>query len=376
MNAVDNEIATPPLDLPGKNERLVSLGDAPLVVETPESLLDDETTPTDKLFIRNNGAYPPTQGEVKNWTVVIDGEVENPLELTLADLQSRFETITQRMVMECGGNGRSFYSPLPSGNRWTNGGVGCARWTGARLADVLTAARPKSSALFTGHFGSDGPDRTDASKQAMSRGVPMKKALDPNNLIAWAVNGEPLPLLHGFPMRLVIPGWPGSISSKWLTRIWVRDRPHDGKGMGGISYRVPIRPMRPGEPADPDNFRDLESMPVRSIVTSPADGTRLPSGTRVIHLRGAAWAGDLTVSRVDLSLDRGATWQAAKLADPINPYDWQRWTAEMSLPSDGYFEVWARATDSAGVMQPHSPTNWNPGGYGGNPMHHIAVTVG
>ena len=190
------------------------------------------------------------------------------------------------------------------------------------------------------------------------------------------MNGQPLDNIHGFPVRLVIPGWPGSVSAKWLTRIWVRDKEHDGQGMGGTSYRVPITPMIPGGKPDNANFRDLELMPVRSVITGPSNGTKLAAGTREIALRGAAWAGDYTVRAVDLSIDYGSSWQSATLGQPKNPYDWQRWTTTVKLPSDGYFEVWVRATDQRGVAQPHVAGNWNPQGYGGNPMHRIAVLVG
>jgi sulfite oxidase len=200
--------------------------------------------------------------------------------------------------------------------------------------------------------------------------------MEEHGLVVFAMNGQPLPNIHGGPVRLVIPGWPGSLSHKWLTRIWIRDKEHDGQGMTGASYRVAIKPMVPGGKADNANFRILESMPVRSIVTSPANGARLPAGTREVNLRGAAWAGDLTVSKVDVSTDFGATWMPAQTTAPKNRYDWRRWTANLKLPSDGYFEVWARATDSEGKMQPHIAGNWNPQGYGGNPMHRVAILVG
>ncbi|MGH6784956.1 MAG: molybdopterin-dependent oxidoreductase, partial [Sphingomicrobium sp.] len=229
---------------------------------------------------------------------------------------------------------------------------------------------------FSGHYGADPRLSGDKGRDAISRGVPIKKLMDPNNLLVWGMNGQPLPHIHGGPVRLIIPGWPGSVSEKWLTRIWVRDKVHDGQGMGGTSYRVAIKPMIPGDRPDEKNFRDLESMPVRSIITNPANGARPAAGTRELKLRGAAWAGDYTVQRVDVSIDYGATWQPAKLAQPKNRYDWQRWTATAKLPSDGYYEVWTRATDSRGVMQPHIAGNWNPQGYGGNPMHRIAIVVG
>ena len=364
------------LKFPGKSDKLVVLGERPLVAETPESLLDDDTTPTDKFYIRNNGLIPEETKEPDKWKIVIDGEVNQKLELTLAELKAKFKPVTRRIVLECGGNGRSFFTPQARGNQWTNGGAGCAEWTGVRLVDVLKTAGVKSSAVFSGHYGADPHLSGDRTKDALSRGVPIKKLMDENNLIVWAMNGQPLPNIHGFPVRLVIPGWPGSVSNKWLTRIWLRNKVHDGQGMGGTSYRVAIKPMVPGDKPDEANFRDLESMPVRSIITNPANGTKLPKDTRELKLRGAAWAGDFTVQTVAISIDFGATWQPAKLNPPKNRYDWQRWTATVRLPSEGYYEVWARATNSRGIMQPHVAGNWNPQGYGGNPMHRIAVLVG
>jgi len=362
------------LNFPGKSDKLVVLGDRPLVAETPEQVLDDDTTPTDKFFIRNNGPTPEAASNPDSWKIVIDGEVNQKLDLTLGELRSKFRPVTRRLVLECGGNGRSFFTPQARGNQWTNGGAGCAEWTGVRLVDVLRAAGVKPSAIFTGHYGAD-RSLADPTKDAISRGVPLRKAMDANNLIVFAMNGQPLSNIHGGPVRLIIPGWPGSVSSKWLTRVWVRDKVHDGAGMGGTSYRVAIKPMVPGDRVDPDNFRDLESMPVRSIITSPANGTSFGKDVREVKLRGAAWAGDFTVRRVDVSVDYGATWRPAQLQRPKNPYDWQRWTATVRVPSEGYYEIWTRATDSRGTMQPHIAGNWNPQGYGANPMHRVAIRI-
>ncbi|WP_210496458.1 sulfite oxidase [Microvirga antarctica] len=357
-------------------DRLAVLGETPLVAETPEELLDDETTPVSRFFIRNNGLLPDPALDPEAWTLTVDGEVETVLRLSLADLRQRFPVRTFRMVLECGGNGRSFLSPRAEGNPWTHGGVGCAEWTGVSLRDVLQAAGLTPAAAHTAHYGAD-PDKTgDSTIPSLSRGMPVEKALEAHTLLAFAMNGEPLPFLHGGPLRLVVPGWPGSLSQKWLTRIWIRDREHDGPGMTGLSYRVPTQPLAPGQDIGGIPLRILESMPVRSIISSPGPETSHPAGTRNLSVRGAAWAGDDEVNAVDVTLDGGVTWTPAVLTTPLNRYDWTRWRADLAVPADGAYTVHARATDSQGRAQPFVPSNWNPNGYGCNVMHGVPIRVG
>jgi DMSO/TMAO reductase YedYZ molybdopterin-dependent catalytic subunit len=364
------------LEFPGKDGGLILLQERPLVAETPEHLLDDETTPLAKFFIRNNGQIPDEVQNRDAWKLRIDGEVNTPLELTLAEIKSRFRAKTFHMQMECGGNGRSFFQPPASGNQWGNGAIGVAAWTGVSLGDVLRAAGLKPSAVYTANYGADPHLSGDAQRQSISRGVPMAKAMEEHTLLVWAMNGQDLAHIHGAPLRLITPGWPGSASHKWVNRIWIRDREHDGPGMTGTQYRVPIAPMVPGSRAVDANMRVLESMPLRSVISNPANGTRLPAGTRAIALRGAAWAGEKTVRAMHVSVDFGQSWVEARLGAPRNKYDWQRWTATVRVPSDGYYELWSRGTDSDGIMQPHAPANWNPQGYGANPFHRIAVLIG
>ena len=264
------------LKFPGKNEGLILLGDRPLVAETPESLLDDDTTPIEKFYIRNNGQIPEEAKDPDAWKIVFDGQVDNKLEITLGELKKKYQAVTYRMVLECGGNGRAAFSPPARGNQWSNGGAGCAEWTGVRLADVLKDAKPKSSAIYTAHYAADLHLSGDATKQPISRGVRLEKAMEPHTLIVWAMNGKPLPNIHGGPVRLVVPGWAGSASQKWLTRISLLDKEHDGPGMTEFSYRVPIKPMIPGDKGDPKNFKILESMPVRSIVTVAGERRQAP----------------------------------------------------------------------------------------------------
>jgi DMSO/TMAO reductase YedYZ molybdopterin-dependent catalytic subunit len=363
------------LDFPGKTPELVVLGDRPLVAETPPHLLDDEVTPTSVHFIRNNGQLPEPPADPAAWELTIDGEVNAPLTLKLGELKERFENVTHSLVLECGGNGRTQFAPPARGNPWTTGGVGCARWTGVRLKDVLEAAGPKPSAIYTAHDGADPHLSGDPAKVALSRGIRLEKALEPHTLITFAMNGEPIPNVHGGPLRLLVPGWTGSASQKWLTHIQLRDREHDGQGMTGTSYRLPVTPIVPGSDHKGEGFRILESMPVKSLITSLADGTRPPAGTRELEVRGHAWAGELTVAEVFVSIDFGQTWQKAELRDPINRYAWQRWSTRVRLPTHGYYEIWARAVDSNGTSQPFAAPNWNPGGYGGNAYHRIAILV-
>jgi DMSO/TMAO reductase YedYZ molybdopterin-dependent catalytic subunit len=350
---------------------LIVLNDRPVNAETPAHLLDDPVTPTARHFIRNNGNLPE-EVDPATWKLIIDGEVDDPLELTIDDLKGRFEVVTLQLQLECAGNGRAGFNPPASGNQWTVGAVGCAEWTGVRLADVLQAAGVRPSAVYTGHYGADTHLSGDPDKVPISRGAPIEKAMDPHNLIAFEMNGGALHPMNGAPLRLVIPGWPGSCSQKWVTRVWVRDQVHDGEKMGGMSYRVPRYPVAPGAEVPEEDFVIIEAMPVKSIITHPAANQEIAG--RTVEVRGHAWAGDRKVSAVDVSYDFGATWQSAALDEPANPYAWQHWRAEIELPQAGYYEVWARATDESGQMQPFAVA-WNPRGYINNAMHRIALTV-
>ncbi|MFI2810028.1 sulfite oxidase [Microbulbifer sp. JSM ZJ756] len=361
---------TRPFTLKGK-DGLIVLNDRPVNAETPAHLLDDEVTPKNRHFIRNNGT-PPTDVDAASWELTIDGLVDKPLKLTIADLKKEFEVVTQNLAIECGGNGRAFFKPPAKGNQWTYGAVACSAWTGVRLADVLKAAGIKPGAVYTAHYGADTHLSGIPGKLPLSRGVPIKKAMGEENLIAFAMNGEDIHLMNGAPLRLVIPGWPGSCSQKWLTRIQIRDQVHDGPKMTGTAYRIPKYPVAPGQKVDEKDFVIIERMPVKSLITAPETGTKL--NNRELEVRGHAWAGDREVSEVHLSIDFGATWMKADLSPPANKAAWQRFRAKVKFPEQGYYEVWARAVDSDGVSQPFGIA-WNPKGYLNNSYHRVAVTV-
>ena len=349
---------------------LTLLNDRPINAETPPHLLDDPITPTPRHFIRNNG-MPPSEVDPDAWTLTVDGLVHRPMTLPIADLRSRFEVVTMALAIECGGNGRAFFEPPARGNQWTYGAVACSEWTGVRLKDVLAAAGVQPNVVYTAHVGADAHLSGQPDKLPISRGVPIAKAMTDNVLIAFGQNGGPIHPMNGAPLRLVVPGWPGSCSQKWLRRVYLRDVVHDGAKMTGTSYRVPRFKVEPGEKVDKQDFVIIERMPVKSLITHPANGAAVG---RTVEVRGHAWSGDRTVAAVDVSHDFGATWIAAELDAPVNDGAWQSFRANVALPGAGYYEVWARATDSAGVMQPHA-IDWNPKGYLNNTMHRVAVRV-
>jgi DMSO/TMAO reductase YedYZ molybdopterin-dependent catalytic subunit len=356
--------------LAGK-DGLILLNDRPVNAETPPHQLDDAITPNDRFFVRNNGVVPENTS-ADGWMLTIDGLVDNPMTLSIDNLRSQFDVVTMALVIECGGNGRAFFDPPASGNQWTYGAVGCAEFTGVRLRDVLTKAGVKDGVIYTAHEGADTHLSGDPDKVPISRGVTIAKAMTEDVLIAFQMNGADMPPLNGAPLRLVVPGWPGSTSQKWLTRVWLRDVVHDGEKMLGTSYRVPNRPVSPGEEVVDEDFEIIERMPVKSMITNPATDTDL-SGMSA-QVRGHAWAGDRTIASVDISIDFGATWTAAELDPPVNSGAWQNFRLDVTFPKAGYYEVWSRATDSDGVSQPFAIA-WNPKGYLNNSMHRIALRV-
>jgi DMSO/TMAO reductase YedYZ molybdopterin-dependent catalytic subunit len=203
----------------------------------------------------------------------------------------------------------------------------------------------------------------------------MAKALQDETLLAYAMNGKDIPKAHGHPLRLVAGGWPASVSGKWVNRISVRNKVHDGPKMGGTSYRVPCKPVAPGEKVKDEEMCIIESMPVKSLITYPKTGAMI-SLNKTLDIRGHAWAGELNVSTVSYSIDFGSSWHECQVDPPANRLAWQRFRATIKFPEKGYYEVWARATDSKGESQPMVLPGWNPKGYLNNACHRIAVKVG
>lgn len=363
-----------PFKMFNKDKEMILFNDRPWNMEAQAHLLDEKITSNKYMFIRNNGKVPENIN-VKNWTVTFDGEaVKQPKTYTLQELKTKFKHYTYQLTIECGGNGRAEFDPPAKGNQWTVGAVACASWTGVRLKDVLEDVGIKSNAVYIGYHAADGHLSGDAKKESISRGVPMSKALQEETLLAFQMNNEEIPLIHGYPLRLVAGGWPASTSGKWIQRISVRNKEHDGEKMTGSSYRVPCEPIAPGDKVKDEDMCIIESMPVKSLITYPKSGAMIDLGKK-LSIRGHAWAGELEVSKMEYSIDYGSTWQPAKIEAPSNRLAWQHFSATVSFPKKGYYEVWARATDSQGNSQPMLIPGWNPQGYLNNASHRIAVKV-
>lgn len=357
--------------LQGK-EGLILMNDRPINLETPAHLLDPDITPIENFFVRNNGLVPDATDDPDSWMLTIDGEVDNELTISLAELKNDFEHVTMQAVIECAGNGRAGFDPSPSGNQWTVGAVGNGEFTGVRLRDLLERAGVRESAVYTGHYGADPHLTMEEGRPAISRGVPIAKAMDQHTLLIWAMNGSDLPLAHGFPLRILVPGWVGSTNQKWLNRIWIRDQEHDGPGMTGLSYRLPAYPVEPGAEVPPEDMVVMETLLIKSIITRPETNSEVPAGAPLL-VRGHAWSGETDVESVQISMDYGLTWADTVLFPAPNKYAWATFEANVDFPQAGYYEVWARATDSAGNTQPMVVPGWNPRGYGNNSAHRIAV---
>tara|TARA_R110000796_G_scaffold88850_2_gene191780 strand:+ start:45994 stop:47217 length:1224 start_codon:yes stop_codon:yes gene_type:complete len=365
---------TDPYQLFNKNKEMVLLNDKPWNMEAQAHLLNDNITPNSSMFIRNNGKIPE-KIDVNKWQIVIDGEAVNQKKTySLAELKSKFKHYTYQLTLECGGNGRSEFNPPAKGNQWTIGAVSCANWTGVRLKDVLADVGIKNTAVYIGYHAADTHLSGDITKEPISRGVPIAKALQEETLLAFQMNGDDIPLVHGYPLRLIAGGYPASASGKWLNKISVRNIVHDGEKMTGSSYRVPKNPVAPGDKVKDEDMMIIESMPVKSLLTNPKSGAIFKLN-KELTIKGHTWAGELSVDKVEYSIDFGSTWKLCDLKKPVNRLAWQHFSSNIKFPKTGYYEVWVKATDINNISQPMLVPGWNPKGYLNNACHRIAVKV-
>ena len=355
---------------------LIYHGERPITGETILTYLDSDFTKPENFFVRNNGV-PPTMDKIKErmkkgWTLEITGEsVKNSKTYTLDELKNKFKHYTYALTVECGGDGRKEVIPSTKGTQWGYGAVACGRWTGVRLKDILEDCGLKDDAVYIGYYGID-TKLNGEEESPISRGVPIKKAMQEETLVAWAYEGKDIPWINGYPLRLVNGGWPASTSGKWLYKIAVRNKVQKKKKMDS-SYVVPVEPAVPGDFNKNVKMKIIESMPVRSIITNLTNGQKIKANKK-FEVRGKAWAGELEVNEVYVSNDYGVTWVKAKVEKPLNRLAWQKWSAQISIPTKGYYEIWARAVDSNGQSQPMVLAQWNPGGYINNACHRVNIT--
>ena len=346
-------------------QRLIVRSGRPQDLETPAQLLDSWITPNDLFYVRSH-FYTPTI-DPDAWRLVVDGEVERPLTLTLADLR-RLPSATAAVTLECAGNGRAFFDPPVAGVQWEKGAVGTARWTGVRLNDVLRAAGLKPAAR---HLWLDGGDAGVGRAPDFVRNLPLDKALHPDTVLAYEMNGQTLPVPHGFPLRAIVPGWEGAYSVKWLMHIRVSDREHGGAFVQG-GYRYPRRPVAPGATVSAAEMDPLKGMVVKSIITAPAAVASMATGA--VRVSGFAWAGEDEIAGVDVSTDNGRTWQPARLGADRARWAWRQFEHTWRPAAPGSYVVMSRARDRRGRMQPIVP-DWNPSGYLWNAIDQVRVDV-
>ena len=342
------------------NESMRVMSERPLNAETPKPCLKSWITANKLFFDRNQGEIPETEVALAEWRLAIDGEVKVPLSIDFETLLRMPKAIAAN-TLECSGNSRSLLARKASGNSWTTGGVGNAVWGGVWLRDLLAQAGLTPDA---GHVAFEGFDKPLGKAQIkFIRSVPVDKAVG-STLLAYEMNGEPLPLKHGFPLRALALGWTGANCVKWLSKITVMKEQFAGFYMDEV-YRIF------DEGQDPKTGTVVTSIGLKSIITQPEADEILPMGN--ITILGAAYAGEKHVEKVEISTNDGNTWQPAAFIGPDEPFAWRQWQYVYSAAQPGSYTILSRATDSEGRQQPMQAT-WNKLGYCNNGIREHRLT--
>ena len=341
----------------------------PFDAETPVRELTSWLTPNDRLFVRSHFGPPsPEAIDPASWRLTIGGKVDQPLSLGLKEIQ-QFESVTLTSVLQCSGNGRAFHRPKVPGVQWERGAVGNVEWTGVRLRDVLAKAEIKGQAKHVQFLGADRP--VLESVPLFVRSIPIEKAMHPDTLLAFEMNGRPIPVLHGAPLRLITPGWMAESCLKWLTEITVQANEAAGYYMQQ-AYRIPVTTVAQDSGLPEPRMVPVEEMPVKSLLTAPASGDTVKVGP--VAVQGVAWAGEAQIAKVEVSVDGGKTWEPTRLLGEERPYAWRQWQFVWNAKAGGMFNVLCRATDARGNMQP-ATSPWNPSGFLWNGWDRVTFTV-
>jgi DMSO/TMAO reductase YedYZ molybdopterin-dependent catalytic subunit len=343
----------------------------PPLLETPFEVFDRGVfTPNNQFFVRWHWAVIPQQIDVTSFRLTVRGTVNQSLSLSLTDLLT-MPRVDMAAVNQCSGNSRGMFQPRVAGGQWYNGAMGNAKWTGVRLRDVLDRAGVKSGAVAVRFNGLDEPVVPDGPD--FMKSLDIDHARDGEVMIAYRMNDEPLPLLNGFPLRLVVPGWYSTYWVKMLSDIEVLDAPDDNYWMK-IAYRIPDTPhasVKPGE----TGFKTvpINRMVPRSFFTNMTDSITIQPNAP-LPLRGIAFGGDCGVAAVELSADGGESWQKTQLGTDEGPYSFRQWTAQVTAPASGSMALMVRCTNTKGVAQPGEP-NWNGAGFMRNVIESVHLKV-
>ncbi len=348
------------------DRRMIVRTERPLNLESPSAALDSFYTPNAEFFVRSHHGAPAVG--FRPWTVEVEGLVDHPLNLSLDDLKG-LEQAEVPAVLQCAGNGRALFRPRMPGLTWERGAVGHAAWGGVRLATLLEKAGVKPEAAHVHLVGAD--VRPTPKSPAFIRSIPLARAQADDTLLALAMNGEPLPILHGGPARLVVPGWGANSWSKWVRKIVVSAEEASSFYMK-TGYRLPRTPVPPGVNPPAADLGPVEWMNVKSLITSPGADARLTRGP--LEVRGVAWTGEGHVVKVEVATAEDPTWREAELLDEPRQGSWRRFKLAWTPPAAGAFTLLARATDSRGEVQPETPP-WNKSGYLWNGYDRVVCTI-
>jgi DMSO/TMAO reductase YedYZ molybdopterin-dependent catalytic subunit len=357
---------------------LILLTDRPVQLETPRHHFLTALTPNDAFFVRWHLETLPNSVDLKEWRLHVDGNVGNPLTLSLPELIDRFKPVSFAAVNQCSGNSRSRLQPRVPGGQWGNGAMGNALWTGVKLREILEAAKLKSGSLqaqFEGLDRGKGPEGYGSNR--FMKSLDLNDPVVEESIVAYSMNGAPLPMLNGFPVRLIVPGYFATYWVKCLSWIRVLDKQDDNFWMK-TAYRIPDTPDGSTTPADMKAGKvktiPIAKMPVRSFLISPDGATKIPAGLP-IQLRGIAFSGYGGIQKVEVSADKGMTWLNARLGEDLGPYSFRTWDISWSAKRPGKYELAVRATDEKGHTQTDEGV-WNPGGYLWNRIERQEIMVG
>ena len=345
---------------PDNTKHIVTIEHEPQIGETPPRALDAWLTPNPHFYVRNHFSIPDVQ--CSTWSLRIEGLVTRERRFTLDDLK-KLPRVTLPVTMECAGNNRSDLDPPAPGNQFQSGAVSTAYWAGVRLSEVLKTAGINPRAREVLFEGLDtGKPEPGTPEMPYRRSLPLDVALHPDTLLAYEMNGLELPKEHGYPLRLIVPGWYGMASVKWLNRLTVIDSDYSGYFQG---YKYVIE-NEAGEPVP------LTTIGIKSLIGSPANGEAVRVGD--VCVTGMAWSGNERIARVDVSSDGGTTWEEADIVGPSEQYAWQKWHYTWAPDEPGDYTLMSRAVDVRGNVQPMK-TRWNRLGYMVNGVKPVAVTV-